>query len=264
MLRTRELVLFLTGVSFFLFAIALTLFFYSSGTVTSQSAALLLGISHTAQTYEAVIKSEGKEDAITTKDHLTMMRDKVVAYRADGGINKELFVVAEMPEEEMVVFEEVDDVSVASSRVQECSGYSIYVGAWPQRVHVEEREGARLVYTAGASTAAATSSDKVETVLLQLPVHTQPQLQRSCLPTDVVGVAQDGSLIRNNEHGLYSIFTDATIVGYALDGFPIYGKNNSVVVDECGGAVVGGQYGYVLQDDRAAIIHCFRGRPVNL
>jgi hypothetical protein len=63
-------------------------------------------------------------------------------------------------------------------------------------------------------------------VVLQLPLPFGPQ-GKTCLSYDVVGVALDGSLIRNNEHSLYQVFGSETLIGYALDGFPIYGLNKS-------------------------------------
>jgi hypothetical protein len=78
-----------------------------------------------------------------------------------------------------------------------------------------------------------------------------------------VGVAKDGSLIRNNEARLYGIFGEQTLVGYALDGFPIYGISESVV-DACGGVSVAGQYRYQLSVERENIINCFAAKPIAL
>ena len=85
----------------------------------------------------------------------------------------------------------------------------------------------------------------------------------TCLYSDVVGIAQDGSLIRNNEVGLYSVFGSDTLIGYALDGFPIYGKIKESG-DKCGGSVVNGQYRYSLSDQREFILNCFSAPPVRM
>jgi hypothetical protein len=84
------------------------------------------------------------------------------------------------------------------------------------------------------------------------------------LPTDVVGIAQDGSLIRESEMALYGVFGGETLVGYALDGFPIYGSNPGAATDHCGGMMVGGQYRYYLSPERDSVINCFAGVPVTL
>ena len=60
---------------------------------------------------------------------------------------------------------------------------------------------------------------------MQLPVRNIPSGGTTCISTDVIGIATDGSLIRNNEAGVYGIFGANTLVGWALDGFPIYGSS---------------------------------------
>jgi hypothetical protein len=90
-----------------------------------------------------------------------------------------------------------------------------------------------------------------------------PLNSESCVASDVIGIATDGSLIRNNEVGAYGVFGGGTLVGYALDGFPIYGVSEQKA-DICGGAMVGGQYRYVISSERATIINCFAGAPVAL
>ena len=86
----------------------------------------------------------------------------------------------------------------------------------------------------------------------------------SCLSSDIVGIALDGSLIRNGEHTLYSIFGAETLVGYALDGFPIYGAIGAPVTDNCGGTAMAGEYRYYLSSERTGVIGCFSGESVTL
>jgi hypothetical protein len=99
--------------------------------------------------------------------------------------------------------------------------------------------------------------------VLQLPTRTTPSTNPTCLASDVIGIATDGSLIRNNEVGLYGIFGADTLIGYALDGFPIYGAGVGAV-DACGGVVVSGVYRYQIQLKNETIINCFAGTPVSL
>ena len=79
----------------------------------------------------------------------------------------------------------------------------------------------------------------------------------------MVGVALDGSLIRNTEYPVYAIFGSESLIGYALDGFPMYGLSTDVV-DQCGGKSVDGQYGYYLRPDQTVVLDCFFGKPVSL
>ena len=95
-------------------------------------------------------------------------------------------------------------------------------------------------------------------------LRTWPSGTTSCLPSDVIGIALDGSLIRNNEAALYTVFGGETLIGYALDGFPIYGMTPLLATDRCGGVQIDGNYRYVLQPDRPGLITCFAGAPITL
>jgi hypothetical protein len=128
---------------------------------------------------------------------------------------------------------------------------------------IKEIEGARIVYRKNEeslSSASGAAAPPRET-LLQLPIFTHPSPSPSCIGTDIVGVALDGAFIRNDEHALYAVFGPETLIGFALDGFPIYGTNDTISLDRCGGAVVGGGYRYHLSSRRAAVIGCFAAAP---
>ena len=261
MIRTKELVVFLACTGFLLMAILVTVLRDGGGPVLSgQSAAVSLP---TVPAVELAVAIH-EESSVDKPSLRAQMRDKIVAYRAAGGTERNQFVVRDGDPQEATVAA----VAVAAGAgVQRCTDYAVFAGTWPASVQLDEREGARIVYTrpAGQSDPTATSVVGLyDDVLVQLSVHTQPQLQQYCIQSDVIGVAQDGSLIRNQEVELYSVFTDSTIVGYALDGYPIYGQNDVVDVDQCGGATVAGQYGYVLQSDRPVVVNCFRGVPAQL
>lgn len=164
----------------------------------------------------------------------------------------------------------VAGASTTAAAVAQCPDYSPWSGFWDASgISLAEVEGARLVYrealvaSAVASTSAGTQIPP-GAVLAELPLRTLPNPTPSCLPSDVIGIATDGSLIRNDEVGLYGIFGPETLVGYALDGFPIYGMDSTAATDECGGAVLGDSYRYVLSSERAVILNCFAGAPITL
>lgn len=261
MLRTKELLVFLGCTSFLLLAISLTLVRDGVfGGISPQVASAPVAVD-AGPTTVAVADEVSAEPAY--EEVVRSMRERVLAFRSAGGIDTDSFILSDRVPETI----EETEVDSTDSGVQLCATYQPYSRSWPAGVEIAEREGARIVYTTVEAAAVGTSSPTpsvTEQVLLQLPVHNTPGAGTRCLATDVVGVAQDGSLIRNHEYGLYGIFDDATVVGYALDGFPIYGRNDSLVVDQCGGAVVSGQYGYVLQSERSAVVHCFSGVPAQI
>lgn len=262
MIRTKEFLVFLTCCTFLLLAIVTTLILdLVADRSFSQTGALLA-----SKEVELIDISVADETGMVggNEENVLSMRERIQAYRASGGVDFDSFVLAEYVPEESGE----DEGVVQQEGIQLCTQYQPYSGTWPFGVQIDEREGARIVYVVvDDQVPTGTSSVQMaatERILLQLPVHTQPRPDSRCLPSDVVGIAQDGSLIRNHEYGLYGIFDDSTVVGYALDGFPIYGQNNSITVDSCGGATISGQYGYVLQSNRGAILNCFKGTPAQL
>ena len=144
-----------------------------------------------------------------------------------------------------------------------CPVYATYGKEWsPLGIKNEVVEGARLIYREVAHLPSAEVGTQKE-VLLQLPLRLEPTPSRYCLPQDVIGVALDGSLIRNQETRLYGVFGNDTLVGYALDGFPIYGRGPEAG-DGCGGIRATDGYRYQIATGRDHIINCFSGTPISL
>lgn len=205
---------------------------------------------------------------ISREERLASMRQKI----AEGGaitISSPEPVVEEETEESDLV---TTDVVVPV--VQRCSGYREFSGSWQfEGIKFDVTEGARIVYRESTSVPKSSSetiasgtvlvTETGREILLQLPIRTSPSTNTHCLASDVVGVAQDGSLIRNNETGLYGIFSANTLIGYALDGFPIYGVSN-IPSDKCGGQMTNGQYGYYLAEERDVILNCYSSVPVSI
>jgi hypothetical protein len=253
MFRTRDFVLLFGMIVFLLVAIGTTLFRQSFSTDDQVSTAILTEVSEQERT--AVVAETPKLDR---EANLASLRHKLAE---DGE-----FVAAE-PVEVAVVEEVVDSAaspeeSESVAVLQTCPSYISYGGYWsPQNVQFELAEGARVVYRM-VETVVGTSTVSTKETLLQLPaspVHGGSY----CLASDVIGVAQDGSLIRNSEVGLYGVFGEHTLIGYALDGFPIYGTSG-LPTDTCGGTVVAGEYHYFLKEGREVMINCFSAAPVSL
>lgn len=141
---------------------------------------------------------------------------------------------------------------------------------WPlSNVYVESREGARLVYleetisvpSIGTSTASTTiETSAVITPLLQLTLSPVKQSAVSCIPSQIVGVSNTGVLLFNTDANAYRGIGENTQIGYARDGFPIYGVYGGEV-DECGGYDHPLGYRYTVSNERPYLLGCFKGFP---
>lgn len=255
MFRTRDFLFIFSAIAFLLAAIGGTLF--SRLDTYEQTASVIEFVTDTREEFSAEIY---QPETVSREDRIASMRQKIAA-----SDSLPLLAVEIVPaSSEVAATDEVDEVvqPVATS-LSKCSHYFTYQGVWtPQEIKSSVAEGARVYYRESSPLALAETVIQQE-VVLQLSLHPISNSQPSCLSSDVIGIAQDGSLIRHNESGLYSVFGENTLIGYALDGFPIYGVS-SVATDECGGAVVAGEYRYHLSETRDSVLHCFRATPASL
>lgn len=220
----------------------------SQGGLNNSASVIVAGFSDTEVDY-MVDKTQAVDINQKKKERLDQLSKKI----AELDISKitEEEVIAEVVDKD----EQNDQNESSVTSIQLCSGYRVHNGPWSSSgLKFEVVEGARLLTREGGV---------VPEVILQLPIYTNSLENRKCLETDVVGIAMDGSLIRNSDYTVYSIFGSETIIGYALDGFPIYGLSNDIKSDICGGVQSGGGYGYYLSEDREGVIACFSGNPVS-
>lgn len=172
-----------------------------------------------------------------------------------------------------IVFTSVDSVPASSSASVPVSERSVAwctapylphpIGAeWDAReIEIRSAEGARIV-TRGTVDVASSSDAVIPDVLLQLPMRMVRAGSDTCVPYDVIGVALDGSLIRNSDAPRYASTGEYTLIGYALDGFPIYGPVASGVhMDACGGTDTPTGYQYHVRANEDFILGCFAAPP---
>lgn len=261
MFRTRDFILIFTSVVFLLLAIGSTTLFQHFSGAESESAIKL--VNNDDKEYGVVVEAT---ETISREERLLDMKSKIAA-SGDTSLS------APEPEVLEPVEDEVDSDQAPVAVINLCSDYHSFTKVWPIAIKFEVAEGARIAFTeslvkkeiapATATASAVVADEVVKDILLQLPIYPVISANSFCIKSDVIGVAQDGSLIRNNEVGLYSVFGDSTLIGYALDGFPIYGVSETVG-DTCGGKMANGQYGYYLSKEREVVINCFKGTPTNL
>jgi hypothetical protein len=258
--RTRDFGIFLVTVCFLLIAIVTTISKDLSGS-NSNLANINSATGGEDVIYEAVIREEKKEDK---SSQLEEMRKKIAL----------VFNNEEVEEEIPVTEEEIEPVEVENTEEQNqivlCPQYSEINPSWsPTGVKFEVVEGARILYREVEAVVPPQNIESEQNlysnreVLLQLPLRTFPSGSQTCLSNNIVGVALDGSLIRNDDYGVYGIFGEETLIGYALDGFPIYGQSG-IKLDTCGGVMVNGSYQYFLSKDREGVLGCYSGLPISI
>ncbi len=237
------------------FAIAAVVLVGVSGRF-SQKAAVFVATTEGDQKYSAEISSP---ETISREQRLKEMKEKIASI-GDQVISTSPDTATPQPP---VVPEVAEGVVPAEQR---CGTYHHGGAGWnASGLMIAEVEGARLVYrdVPGAPLASSTEPTISRDEVLQLPLSSIPASHQSCIASDVIGIAKGGSLIRNNEVAVYKVFGPDTLVGYALDGFPIYGADSSKT-DVCGGKMMDGQYRYQLSAKRDTIINCYAGTPVSI
>lgn len=206
-------------------------------------------------------EAEVPQDKDSRGEYLSQLKAKIaerLTLKNAEEDTKPTIAVASSTEEDKPASTTAEVVSV-----KKCASYRTLQIPWtPQSVIQESREGMRVYFERGLP--AQIGDIAPENIRALIPMRVWPLSQGSCLPTDVVGIALDGSLIRNNETALYNVFGEGTLIGYSLDGYPIYGESSGVVSDVCGGALVGGSYRYMVSKTRETIINCYVGVPVTL
>lgn len=258
MFRTRDFILVFTAVFFLVIAIGVTTLHQFLSSPVSPNGELrpsdyvieeyTVATNHSETSRDATI--EALKDKIAKNDSVIKMPEPVVSTDEDDS--------------------EVDE-EIAAEEILLCAGFQeISSVPWvPQDTFWQQVEGARILYErpfVEAKTTSTTSSSSLpikDIARLQLPIVTLPVSSPTCIASDVIGIALDGSLIRNSEASLYGVFGVETIIGYALDGFPIHGLSDNRN-DKCGGRIVGGQYRYELSDERVSVINCYASTPQSL
>lgn len=251
MFRTRDFILLFVTIVFLLVAIGATIVNKKPASVDSGPEIEFVDTTDEDRPVEYY-----SPETLDRDSRLASMRQK---------ISESLDLMISTPELDPVPDEVLLDDPVIDNPLY-CPNYSVYTGVWPvSGVKHDVAEGARIFYTetnveVEPSSASSSIESEVKNNLLQLPLVPAIGVKKNCIPFDVVGIALDGSLIKNNEASLYGLFGGETLIGYALDGFAIYGTSE-VQTDDCGGGVVNGSYSYYLSTNRDTVINCFTANP---
>jgi hypothetical protein len=189
------------------------------------------------------------ELAISREARLAEMREKIAA----GG--------------ELIIFEGEPDAVTDEPEsggelvgVLRCPQYVQFGRVWDIAAHTfSVQEGARILTVSTNQLVGTTTVAREETVAI-LPIAPIVSPTPNCLQTDVIGFTQAGGLIRNTDFAAYSALSESVLIGYALDGFPIFGPT-SETRDQCGGVVTAGLYRYHAATNGEGLLNCFTATP---
>lgn len=260
MIRTRDFLLFLIAVAFLVVGISVET--AKRWFVDEEVNVEMIIVPDFADT-DTKQKEIGAEIVsranIDREGNLARLRKQLSSFIANAPKKEE--IIAMPVEEELPAPDTTTPGTVGTSgTVMLCGGYKSYSGAWPnQLLNIEEQEGVRVI----SKPANGVSVLEAEVVAV-LPIRNiGNSFSPTCLSSDVVAVAQSGSLIRNSEYAGYLAFPEHMLIGYTLDGFPLYGYSEREV-DRCGGALVDETYRYYLSQSRESVLDCFVALPISL
>lgn len=264
MIRTRDLVLFVLCLFLLLLAITVTVV-KDGGRV---SANLNLDAIPPAGPGGA---EAAQADALDRAANLARLREKLALDTSTVMPDPDTFVEDVPPEETDTPIE--TDVVRTARRCLYPDDVLPKVAQWPiGKVRVALVQNERVAYTEETIVVAVTASTSTEadvptevpevirTELLALPINPVQLPTASCIPSDVVGITPSGTLLFNNDARIWQNVGADTLIGYARDGYPIYGRFEGEV-DACGGYQHPGGYRYTISADRPYLIGCFVATP---
>lgn len=260
MIRTRDLVLFLLCFGFLAVAITLTVQRGSGGESTITLGDIAPEASTTALAPE--------ERAVDRRATIERLRGLLASDTSTITPEPDRFLDDLPPE---ATDEPLPtDVAPAARRCLFPDDVLPKVASWPVgKVRVGTDGGFReaaLIETVAVPAvddetgATTTATETIKTVLLRLPLVPSQVPVPSCLPSEVVGITTSGTLLFNSDARIWQNVTESTLIGYARDGYPIYGQTTAPL-DECGGYNPGSGYRYALSSDRPYLIGCYRATP---
>ncbi len=244
MIRTRDFLLFALAFVFLLAGISSTILLGSWRTGQEKTATVIFASGEIPTGAEAIFNTTDYED------NAARLRGQLRAGSGDIDAGDPVFTSVDQ-----LLAASVGDSTVSNRSIQWCGSRhndSSILSRWPKDISINTIEGARLFVSNGETK-------------LQLPTNPLQLGSPACIGGVVVGVTVTGALIRNDEAFRYVAMSENQIVGWALDGFPIYGANpDSSGLDHCGGSSGHGSYRYYLRANEDFVLGCFVGQPINI
>ncbi len=263
MIRTRDFLLFVTALVFLIMVV-----FYTVQTKDQGALSVSDEVDFSAaEVQDITISGVPKNDS--RADRLADLQKKIAA--GEGQLISAPPVFTSVDSPDTVSFDEsvVSTGTVASiSPVQYCGNAipHIKTNDWPNQprlavaIDVSVQFDTQLIQKVGSSTQSVLVTD----VYTTLPIRTIRSNFDSCLPDTTIGVTTNGLPLLNTDAWQYQAVPGGVKIGFARDGFGIYGPiTPKEELDDCGGQYVNGTYQYHVSNTEN-IISCFAGIPVDL
>lgn len=260
MIRTRDFFIFLVLTGFLVVAIVVTIVWSYRTHPLNTSTAIHFDSSAATYTAQVAVIPD------TKNDRLAELRKKLAE---DTTISAPDTPIPPSATSSNPTSTEEAITAPAESKIQLCGKTYVTktIAGLTGTQQYEERENQRIFFDMSAPLNLATATPPVlpaEQVVFTLPLRTVPLSSTSCIKDDIVAISQTGVVIRNSDYLKYQNTGESTLLGYTIDGFPLYGRTNSITTDACGGAVIDGSYRYYLSEERKGVLSCFAGIPVAL
>jgi len=261
MIRTRDFLLGVIAIIFLVSSIGLTALLNIPNSLTGNFEVIKFTESNESE-LSVIVFPESNDRA----DNIARLKEKIS--NGEGLSAAGSVVLTSVSTPEVKGEDEKEDEMVARA-VKTCTAptdYSKIVSSWPvQGLLQKYAEGARVYYVESTAVTSAGSSTVVteeESVLLQLLTSNSRNAYDTCIDGNVIGVTTTGALLYNSDAVSFKQTSTATLVGYALDGFPIYGLlDDDSVLDSCGGLKVATGYQYHLRASENFVVGCYAGTP---
>ena len=262
--RTRDMVIFVAALLFLLVSIAVT---YVQSTLQNQaklSFDFFDASLQTATLYSATnptTEVDRQSAILHFRSRIEKDRDGLLAIQKDvETVPQEVVEVSTQPQTGIVANYCGPDDSLHVLQEYPLRDTSVTVTSGMR--YVVHTSVLQPVPTSGTTSSSTLKQDTqyIKRNLISMPVYPPIQSEVSCIPSAVVGVTANGSLLLNQDASSYFGASEKELIGFARDGFPIYGPYKGEV-DTCGGYLHPEGYRYTLAKDRDFVLGCFVGSP---
>ena len=256
MVRTRDLLLFVGALVFLLCSIFITLIKEHGGVISKGTPVQFNVASGSSLSFSATTDTQ----QVDRQANIERLRKELA--KTDMVIVGPSLDQSDIPSNATTT----EQTKPEGRTIQSCTGDDTIsrIQNWPKNnVSIKNQDSMRqIVHTVETSSSSA-STTVITTILMNIPQNPLVTGSAHCVPSDVIGVTLSGKLMRNADTQFYRAYGPNYLIGYARDGFPIYGSYGGET-DSCGGYMDPSGYRYSITPKNDFIVGCFVADPAML